>query len=79
MAALRATASDAGTSAPPGPDQGVQTSNGLATIVDADANALAFTRTTGQVLNVVYLGAGVGKSSGGFFPNGLNGAIKTVS
>ncbi len=43
-----------------------------ATIVDADVNALAFSRTTAQVLKIVYAGA----TPGGFFPNGLNGTIK---
>jgi len=45
----------------------------------ADANpdeGLPFTRTPQQVLNVVYLGQGT--SSGGFFPNGVNGAITTT-
>ncbi len=81
IAALRAAASNAITTngAMPVPDHGVQTSNGTVSIVDADANALAFTRTTGQVLNVVYLGAGEGATSGGFFPSGVNGAINTVN
>ena len=81
IAALRASASDAVTTsgAMPVPDHGVQTSSGTASIVDADANALAYTRTTGQVLNVVYLGKGVGTTSGGFFPQGVNGAIRTVT
>lgn len=54
-------------------DIGVGISGGAATIVDADANAIAFSRTTAQVLKVVY---GGGTSSGAFFPNGLNGNIK---
>jgi Ferritin-like domain len=37
-------------------------------------NAIAFDRTTRQVLNIVY--GAVNASSGLFFPNGLNGSIK---
>ncbi len=40
---------------------------------DVDATALSIPRTTSQVLNLVY---GGGTSSGGFFPNGMNGTIK---
>ena len=54
-------------------DIGVGVSNGAATIVDADSNAIAFSRTTAQVLKIVY---GGGTSSGAFFPSGLNGTIK---
>jgi hypothetical protein len=40
--------------------------------------ALAFTRNTSQVLQIVYAAAGMtGVSRGGFFPNGLNGNITT--
>jgi hypothetical protein len=53
-------------------DQGV-TMNGKANLVPTDANGIAFSRTTEQVLNIVYLG---NKGKGGFFPNGLNGNIK---
>ena len=54
-------------------DIGVGISNGAATIVNADSNAIAFSRTTSQVLKIVY---GGGTSSGAFFPGGLNGTIK---
>lgn len=37
-----------------------------------DNNALSIPRTTSQVLNIVYAG---GRSSGGFYPEGMNGAI----
>ncbi len=43
-----------------------------------DANALAIKRTPSQVLAIVYANATTGTSSGGFYPNGLNGNIKTV-
>lgn len=43
-----------------------------------DANALALTRTTSEVLAIVYANTTAGASSGGFFPQGLNGNIKTV-
>jgi Ferritin-like domain len=54
-------------------DIGVGISSGAATVVDADSNAIAFSRTTSQVLKIVY---GGGTSGGAFFPNGLNGNIK---
>ena len=47
------------------------------TILDADSNAIAFARTTAQVLSIV-TGGGVqgGPAKGVFFPAGLNGNIK---
>ena len=53
-------------------DQGV-VMNGQANITPTDVNALAFSRTTAQVLNIVYAGGAGGNY--GFFPQGLNGAI----
>lgn len=48
------------------------------TVVSADANALAFARTTDQVLHIAYATLpGTYTASGGFFPSGLNGTIKT--
>lgn len=55
-------------------DQGITDSNGNANIVPADSNAIAFSRTTTQVLNVVYLNPSA--TPGGFFPNGLNGTVR---
>ena len=55
-------------------DQGVLNSDGTANVVPTDSNGLVFSRRTRQVLNIVY--GAQGASSGLFFPNGLNGAIK---
>jgi hypothetical protein len=56
-------------------DLGVGISNGAATIVDSDANAMTFARTTTQVLSIVY-GGGPAGTGGAFFPKALNGTIK---
>jgi hypothetical protein len=58
-------------------DQGV-TVKGVANIVPTDANGLAFGRTPGRVLNIVYLNPKP-VSSGGFFPKGLNGQLHISS
>jgi hypothetical protein len=60
----------------PDRDQGVTGDATTANIVPADTNAIAFSRTTGQVLNIVYLTAAVA-TGGGFFPSGVNGAIRS--
>ena len=61
-------------------DQGIApvTINGgtASNIAPLDGDGLAFTRTTGQVLNVLYL-TNAAVTSGGFFPAGMNGNIKT--
>jgi len=44
-----------------------------------DSNGLALTRTTGQVLAIVYGNSTTGTTAGGFFPDGVNGLINTVS
>jgi hypothetical protein len=58
-----------------------ETTLSTSSIVAADAvNAIAFARTTDQVLHIVYGGAsGVGVAKGGFFPAGLNGNIKSTT
>ena len=55
-------------------DQGIQGSNGASNIVPADSNAIVYSRTTGQVLDIVYL-TKLAAQKGGFFPNGVNGTI----
>jgi Ferritin-like domain len=59
----------------PGLDQGIVI-DGEANIVPDDGNGIAFGRTPGQILNIVYLTPGQA-SSGGFYPNGLNGELTT--
>ncbi len=54
-------------------DQGTVV-NGVANIVPTDANAIAFARTPGQVLNIVYGGGAM--SNYLFFPNKVNGVIQ---
>ncbi|MFI9450110.1 ferritin-like domain-containing protein [Amycolatopsis sp. NPDC052450] len=57
-------------------DQGVVDREGRANIVPTDANGIAFSRTPGQVLNIVYL-TPKAATSGGFFPKGVNGDVNT--
>jgi hypothetical protein len=59
---------------------GNETALSISSIVAADTtNAIAFQRTTDQVLHIVYGAAGAGLSKGGFFPSGLNGTIKATA
>jgi len=52
----------------------------LSTIVAADSvNAVAFARSTNQVLHVVYGSPTVGVKSGGFFPSGMNSIFATTT
>lgn len=49
-------------------------------VAATSANAIAYARTTDQVLHIVYGAAGgAGVASGVFFPNGLNGNIKVTA
>ena len=53
-------------------DQGITGDANQSNIVPLDQNGLAFSRTTGQVLNIVYLN-NAAVTMGGFFPAGVNG------
>jgi hypothetical protein len=50
-------------------DQGIATAK-ASNLVPADANSLAFSHPTGQIITVVYLNPGRVKS-GGFLPDGI--------
>ena len=54
-------------------DQGI-TMDGMANIVPTNGDSIAFSRSTGQVLNVVYLNK-TAVTKGGFFPAGVNGTV----
>ncbi len=55
-------------------DQGITGSNGASNIVPLDADGIAYSRSPGDVLNIVYLNSG-SVSKGGFFPVGMNGDL----
>ena len=57
-------------------DQPLLDAQGNANLVPTDENSIVFSRTTRQVLNIVYLNPDENNHSGGFFPNGLNGAVR---
>ncbi len=61
-----------------GKDQGV-TVNGAENIVPTDGNSIAYSRSTSEVLRIVYGSSSATASSGGFFPNGVNGTIKAAT
>lgn len=65
-------------SIPAGPIDSLDIPPDRAHYFPVDANALAIKRTPPQVLAIVYGKATAGTNSGGFFPNGLNGNIKTI-
>jgi len=66
----------------PDDDQGIAPSGSgntlTANLSPLNSNGLAFSRTPGQVLNIVYLNAGTA-TMGGFFPNGVTGNIKSTT
>ncbi len=56
-------------------DEGIyNATTGDYTLTPVDGNAVAYSRTPAQVLDVVYLGSA--SIPGGFYPNGLNGKIR---
>ena len=61
-------------------DQGIHTrmvgDQVLSNIAPLDKNGIAYSRSTGQVLNIVYLNSAA-VTMGGFFPEGVNGTIAT--
>ena len=59
-------------------DQGVAPRGNASNIGPFDSNGLAYSRSAADVLNIVYLNRDA-VSQGGFFPNGVNGTIRTSS
>ena len=60
----------------PDDDQGIANIGTASNIAPLNSNGLAFSRTTGQVLNIVYL-TRQALTAGGFFPAGVNGNIRS--
>ena len=57
-------------------DQGVRNIGAASNIAPLDGNGLAYSRSAGQVLNIVYLNR-MAVDRGGFYPTGVNGNIRT--
>lgn len=57
-------------------DQGISPIGTTSNIVPLDNDGIAFSRSAGQTLNIAYLNR-MSTDRGGFFPNGVNGAIRT--
>jgi len=58
-------------------EQGIEI-NGQANFVPSDERGIAFSRTPQEVLQIVYLTSETGVSSGGFFPDGVNGDLAST-
>ena len=56
-------------------DQGVRNIGNASNIVPTDSNGIAYSRSAGQVQNIAYLNKAA-VDRGGFFPTGVNGALK---
>jgi rubrerythrin len=48
-------------------------------LVPTDSNSIAYGRTPGHVLNVVYLTPSKSATKGGFYPNGVNGKVNSTA
>lgn len=59
-------------------DQGISGDANASNIVPTDANGVAFSRTPGQVLNIVFLNPAASTTAGGFFPAGVNGTLRST-
>ena len=59
-------------------DQGITGTADTSNIVPLDENGIAYSRTPGDVLNIVYLTKDA-TTRGGFFPNGVTGTLNTSS
>ena len=71
ISAIRAAFSRTGPgTSTPSDDVGNDGTGGTVHVAPTDSNSLAFTRTPEQVLAIVFAG---GTTSGGFFPNGIQG------
>jgi hypothetical protein len=60
-----------------GKDQGIRVT-GKANIVPSTPDAIAFRRTPQEVLHIVYLTDQRGVSKGGFYPDGMNGTLRST-
>jgi hypothetical protein len=58
-------------------DQGIRV-DGKANIVPSNPDGIAFRRTPQEVLHIVYLTEQSGVSKGGFYPDGMNGTLKST-
>ena len=59
-------------------DQGISGTADTSNIVPLDSDGIAYSRSPGDVLNIVYLSKD-SVSKGGFFPSGVNGALSLSS
>jgi len=58
-------------------EQGIEV-DGHANFVPSDERGIVFSRTPAQVLQIAYLTSETSVSSGGFFPDGVNGDLATI-